>query len=163
MIFLFTAYCMEVSANLLSVQQRFNTVKLKHVKKHRKKLYALKQSENVIFVHEIGKRKTPLQKSMETFEDYLSRLKKYNHKIHIYGGRNSYSKTDHDATFMRMKEDAIGNGQLKPAYNLQHGMDSEYITWLTIGPQPTDTNMPEWEKADDGPYQAFQKQNRLCK
>jgi hypothetical protein len=38
-----------------------------------------------------------------------------------------------------MKEDAMGNGQLKPAYNLQHGVDSEYITWLTIGPQPTDT------------------------
>jgi hypothetical protein len=38
-----------------------------------------------------------------------------------------------------MKEDAMGNGQLKPAYNLQHGVDSEYITWLTIGPQPADT------------------------
>ena len=55
------------------------------------------------------------------------------------GSRNSYSKTDHDATFMRMKEDAMGNGQLKAGYNLQHGVDSEYITWLTIGPQPTDT------------------------
>ena len=116
-----------------------DTVKMKHVKKLRKKLYALKQSENVVFVHGIGKRKMPLQKSIETLEDYLSRFKKYNHQIHICGGRNSYSKTDHDATFMRMKEDAMGNGQLKPAYNLQHGVDSEYITWLTIGPQPTDT------------------------
>ena len=116
-----------------------DTVKMKHVKKLRKKLYALRQSENVVFVHGIGKRKTPLQKSIETLEDYLSRLKKYNHQIHICGGRNSYSKTDHDATFMRMKEDAMGNGQLKPAYNLQHGVDSEYITWLTTGPQPTDT------------------------
>ena len=113
-----------------------NTIKMKHVKKLRKKLYALKQSENVVFVHGAGKRKTPLQRSMETLEDYLSRLKKYNQQIHICGGRNSYSKTDHDATFMRMKEDAMGNGQLKPAYNLQHGVDSEYITWLTIGPQP---------------------------
>ena len=52
---------------------------------------------------------------------------------------NSYSKTDEDATFMRLKEDAMLNGQLKPAYNLQHGVDSEYIVWLTIGPQPTDT------------------------
>ena len=116
-----------------------DTVKMKHVKKLRKKLYALRQSENVVFVHGIGKRKTPLQKSIETLEGYLSRLKKYNHQIHICGGRNSYSKTDHDATFMRMKEDAMGNGQLKPAYNLQHGVDSEYITWLTIGQQPTDT------------------------
>ena len=116
-----------------------NTIKIKHVKKLRRKLYALKQSENVVFVHGTGKRKTPLQKSIETLEDYLARLKKYNQEIYICGERNSYSKTDHDATFMRMKEDAMGNGQLKPAYNLQHGVDSEYITWLTIGPQPTDT------------------------
>jgi len=102
-----------------------NTIKIKHVKRLRKKLYALKEAEQVVFVHGIGKRKTPLQK--------------YNHQIHICGKRNSYSKTDHDATFMRMKEDAMGNGQPKPAYNLQHGVDSEYITWLTIGPQPTDT------------------------
>lgn len=33
----------------------------------------------------------------------------------------------------------MGNGQLKAGYNLQHGVNSEYITWLTIGPQPTDT------------------------
>lgn len=52
-----------------------NTIKMKHAKKLRKKLYVLKQSENVIFVHGTGKRKTPLQKSMETLEDYLSRLK----------------------------------------------------------------------------------------
>jgi hypothetical protein len=40
---------------------------------------------------------------------------------------------------MRMKEDAMGNGQLKAGYNVQHGVDSEYITWLTVGPEPTDT------------------------
>ena len=116
-----------------------STIKMKHVRKLRKKLYALKESEHVVFVHGTGKRKTPLQKSIETLEGYLAKLKEYNQKIHICGERNSYSKTDHDATFMRMKEDAMGNGQLKPAYNLQHGVDSEYITWLTVGPQPTDT------------------------
>ena len=41
------------------------------------------------------------------------------------GSRNSDSKTDVDATFMRMKEDAMKNGQLKPAYNVQHGVDAE--------------------------------------
>ena len=40
---------------------------------------------------------------------------------------------------MRMKENAMKNGQLKPAYNGQHGVDAEYITWLTVGPEPTDT------------------------
>jgi len=57
----------------------------------------------------------------------------------VCGERNSYSKTDLDATFMRMKKDAMLNGQLKPAYNLQHGVDSEYITWLDISPRPTDS------------------------
>lgn len=52
-----------------------NTIKIKHVKRLRKKLYALKEAEQVVFVHGIGKRKTPLQKSIETLEDYLERLK----------------------------------------------------------------------------------------
>ena len=55
------------------------------------------------------------------------------------GQRNSYSKTDKDATFMRMKEDHMRNGQLKPAYNVQFGVDSEYIVWASVGPQTTDT------------------------
>lgn len=50
-----------------------------------------------------------------------------------------YEKSGPDATFMRMKEDAMLNGQLKPAYNIQHGVDSEYITWIDISPRPTDT------------------------
>ena len=136
-----------------------DTVKMKHVKRLRKKLYALKESENIVFVYGAGQRKTPLQKSIETLEDYLSRLKKYNQQIHICGERNSYSKTDQDATFMRMKEDAMGNGQLKPAYNLQHGVDSEYITWLTIGPQPTDTTtlIPFLKEAEE--YLDFKYKN----
>jgi transposase len=117
-----------------------DTVKIKHVKKLRKKLYALKKSENIDFVYGCGKRKTPLQRSIEKLEEYLSKSKEYIHKVYTCGDRNSYSKTDTDATFMRMKEDAMKNGQLKPAYNVQHGVDSEYITWLTVGPQPTDTN-----------------------
>ena len=95
-----------------------NTVKMKHVKRLRKKLYALKEAENLVFVHGIGKRKSPLQKSSETLEAHLDKLKEYNQKLYICGKRNSFSKTDHDATFMRMKEDAMGNGQLsyiKPA------------------------------------------------
>lgn len=90
-------------------------------------------------MHGTGKRKSHLQKSIETLEEYLEKLKEYTQKLYICGERNSYSKTDHDATFMRMKEDAMGNGQLKAGYNLQHGVDSEYITWLSIRPQATDT------------------------
>ena len=81
-----------------------------------------------MFVHGIGKRKSQIQKSIETLEGSMEKLKEYTQKIHLCGDRNSYSKTDPDATFMRMKEDHMQNGQLKPAYNLQHGVDSEYIT-----------------------------------
>ena len=116
-----------------------NKVKIKHIKKLRKRLYELKKLEGIKFVHGCGKRKTTLQKSIEKLEEYLSKFKEYNQKVYTCGDRNSYSKTDKDATFMRMKEDAMKNGQLKPAYNVQHGVDSEYITWLTVGPQPTDT------------------------
>ena len=44
--------------------------------------------------------------------------------------RKSYSKTDLEATFMRMKDDHMRNGQLKPGYNLQIGVESEYIVGL---------------------------------
>ena len=139
-----------------------DTVKMKHVKRLRKKLYALKQDENIVFVHGIGKRKTQLQKSIETLEEYLDRLKGYTKKLHICGKRNSYSKTDPDATFMRMKEDSMGNGQLKPAFNLQHGVDSEYIVWLTVGPQPTDTTtlIPFLKETEE--YLAFKYQKIIA-
>lgn len=116
-----------------------NQVSLHHLKRLRKKLYKIKSQENITFVHGIGKRKSPLQKSIEQLETYLDKLKEYTQKLYKCGDRNSYSKTDLDATFMRMKEDAMLNGQLKPGYNLQHGVDAQYITWLTVGPQPTDT------------------------
>ena len=116
-----------------------NKVQIKHMKKLRKKLYALKRQENIVFVHGCGRRKSQLQKSIEELEDHTAKIKEYTQKIHTAGKRNSYSKTDTDATFMRMKEDAMKNGQLKPAYNIQHGVDGEYITWLTSGPQPNDT------------------------
>lgn len=132
----FVAECEELYGIKLVYE---NQVKMKHAKKLRKKLYTLKEKENIEFVHGCGKRKTQLQRSIEKLEEYLNKLKEYTQKIHICGERNSYSKTDNDATFMRMKEDAMKNGQLKPGYNLQHGVDSEYIVWLTLGDQPTDT------------------------
>lgn len=116
-----------------------NTIKMYHLKKMMKKLKKIKKEEGVIFVHGKGKRKTSLQKAIEKLSNYIDRLKNYTNSLHIMGERNSYSKTDKDATFMRMKEDHMKNGQLKPGYNIQFGVDSEYITWVTIGPQPTDT------------------------
>lgn len=114
-------------------------ISLHTLKRLRKKLYRIKADEGIEFVKGPGKRKTTLQKSTETLEGYIDKLKEYIQKLNLCGNRNSYSKTDTDATFMRMKEDAMRNGQLKPAYNLQHGVDSEYVTWLDVFPNPNDT------------------------
>ena len=62
-----------------------NVIKIKHLKRLRKKLYALKDAEHITFVHGTGKRKTPLQKSIEALEEALSKLKEYTQKIHICG------------------------------------------------------------------------------
>ncbi|MGL5890362.1 MAG: IS1182 family transposase [Bacteroidia bacterium] len=53
--------------------------------------------------------------------------------------RSSYSKTDHDATFMRMKEDHMKNGQLKPAYNLQISSNNRYIVNYSLHQTTADT------------------------
>ena len=55
----------------------------------------------------------------EKAQSYAERLNKYTSYLEILGERNSFSKTDKEATFMRMKEDYMRNGQLKPGYNLQ--------------------------------------------
>ena len=90
----------------------------------------LKKSE---FVYGTGRRKSLFQKQYEKLEDCCRRLKEYAHHIEICGdARNSYSKTDHDATFMRIKTDYMGNDQLLPAYNLQAAICDEYIAVIDV-------------------------------
>ena len=115
-----------------------STTKLHQLKKLRKRMRKVLRQQNVVFVYGRGKHKTVLQRDFETLDGYIKRLKDYAWKLHICGSRNSFAKTDTDATFMRMKEDAMRNGQLKPAYNVQYGIDSEFVTWATVGPQPSD-------------------------
>ena len=79
------------------------------------------------------------KKSKEFKKDILPRKQKYEKSLETFRGRNSYSKTDQGATFMRMKEDAMLNGQLKPGYNIQIGTENRYIVGFTIHPNPTDT------------------------
>ena len=95
--------------------------------------------EHIEFVHGSGARKTQLQRDIETAEAYLEKLIEYEDSISICDQRNSYSKTDHDATFLHMKEDHMHNGQLKPGYNLQVGSDSGYAVWAALFPDPNDT------------------------
>ena len=69
----------------------------------------------------------------------VSKMKEYERHLGIMGERNSYSKTDPDATFMRMKEDAMLNGQLKPGYNIQIATENQFITNYAVYQRPTDT------------------------
>lgn len=72
-------------------------------------------------------------------KNWPANIAKYNEQETILAGRNSFSKTDTDATFMRMKEDHMKNGQLKPGYNLQISTESQLITNYSIHQNPTDT------------------------
>ena len=82
----------------------------------------------ISFVHGRGHRRTVEQRHYEKLSEYKKKLNEYVEKLTICGeNRNSYSKTDHDATFMRMKRDYMGNDQLLPAYNVQLGIADEYI------------------------------------
>jgi transposase len=66
-------------------------------------------------------------------------VEKYTEQEKILNKRNSYSKTDTDATFMRMKEDHMKNGQLKPAYNVQMSSSNQFIVNYSLHQNPTDT------------------------
>ena len=86
----------------------------------------------VQFVHGRGKRKSKTQKDLELFRIFLERQTIYDWHTASFGGRNNYSKTDPDATFMHMKDDHMRNAQLKPGYNVQIAVDSEYIVGTDI-------------------------------
>lgn len=93
---------------------------------------------NTVFVYGRGMRKTQLQRDMEMLDELLLRKAKYAGYRDTFKGRNSFSKTDPDATFMRMKEDHMKNGQLKPGYNLQLGVEGEYIVGVSISAERSD-------------------------
>ena len=85
----------------------------------------------------LGKEERKALKQIET--DSVPRMNRYKEQLETMGSRNSYSKTDPDATFMRMKEDAMLNGQLKPGYNIQISTENQFITNFGIYQRPTDT------------------------
>ena len=101
------------------------------------------------FVHGKGARKTSIQKKYEGLIEFKDKLTKYAEHIEICGEkRNSYSKTDNDATFMRVKRDYMGNDQLLPAYNMQIAVCDEYIASLDVKQYATDVDcfIPLMEK-----------------
>ncbi len=111
----------------------------------------------------LSKKETKTVKELE--EKHLPKLVEYENHLKTLGRRNSYSKTDPNATFMRMKEDHMKNGQLKPAYNVQISTENQYFTHIDFFSNPTDFltfkpfndgfkarygKMPQKEVADSG-------------
>ena len=88
--------------------------------------------------------------------EWPNNLAKYKVQQEVLQNRNSYSRTDTDATFMRMKEDHMKNGQLKPAYNLQVSSNNQFIVNYSLHQNPTDTRtLPSHLES----YQKLYKQN----
>ena len=91
------------------------------------------QLDDKTFVHGKWKHKSVQQRHYEWLRQYADKLREYVEKIAICGpDRNSYSKTDHSATFMRIKTDYMGNDQLLPAYNVQIAVADEYIAMVDV-------------------------------
>lgn len=97
------------------------------------------EKAGIDFVYGKGSRKTNLQRFYEQFVEYREKLSEYKEHLEIMGpNRNSYSKTDKDATFMHMKDDHMRNSQLKPGYNLQIGVSDEYILHFNLSAERND-------------------------
>ena len=112
-------------------------------------LIRIADGEGIAFVMGKGQRKSRLQKLYEELQSCGERLMKYKECFEIMGkDRNSYSKTDIEATFMRMKEDHMLNGQLKPAYNVQIAVENYFIIHTYVSNDRTDYNtlIPVLEK-----------------
>jgi len=110
------------------------------------------------FVSGKGKRKPEWQKRHEELHKLWERWTKYEEQLFEIGNkRNSMSKTDKDATFMRMKEDHMKNGQLKPAYNVQLAVNSEYVTGVAAFSNRADsgTLIPFLEHIERGQGQSY--------
>lgn len=108
------------------------------------KINADKVAQTIDKINEALKDK-PVSKAVTQKLNYAKKhwpanLEKYEQQEKIMGEqRSSYSKTDHDATFMRMKEDHLLNGQLKPAYNVQISTNSQFIANYSVHQKTTDT------------------------
>ena len=78
--------------------------------------------------------KQKLQSAANRLEKEADKLSKYENQEELLGDRNSYSKTDPDATFMRLKDD-----RLRPAYNIQISTENQFVTNYSASQNASDT------------------------
>lgn len=101
--------------------------------------------KNTIAAIESALKDKPVDKKVKQKLNYAKRhwpanLERYEQQTEVLNNRGSFSKTDPDATFMRMKEDHMKNGQLKPGYNLQLSTNDQFILNYSLHCNPNDTN-----------------------
>ena len=109
--------------------------------KLQKNLMMIAEGEGMEFVYGKGRKKSEIQQLYEELEACGSKLMEYKECFEIMEkDRNSYSKTDLEATFMRMKDDHMMNGQLKPAYNVQIAVENYFIIHAYVSNDRTDYN-----------------------
>ena len=98
------------------------------------------------------------KKQLKELEKKRNKLQEYDQHLEVMGERNSYSKTDPDATFMHMKEDAMRNGQTKPGYNLQIATENQFITDFALYANRTDTlTLPSFLESFKSRYHRYTK------
>ena len=105
-------------------------------------LQLIRNNYPCLFAQGKGKRKDEFQRYYEECEKLKEKALEYSEKIEICGTRNSYSKSDHDATFMHGKEDYYCNtGIFRAAYNIQIGVSDEYIRYIGVYQNPADISV----------------------
>ena len=109
--------------------------------KLQKNLMTIAENEGIKFVYGKGKKKSEIQQLYEELDACGTKLMEYKECFEVMGKeRNSYSKTDLAATFMRMKDDHMMNGQLKAAYNVQIAVENYFIVHTYVSNDRTDYN-----------------------
>jgi transposase len=111
------------SASLMKMTDKINACTRKQEARTKEEKQAVKKQEE----------------QLKGLRNHQQKLQEYGNKLDMMADRNSYSKTDTDATFMRMKEDAMNSGQTKPGYNLQTGTVNQYIANFGLYSNPGDT------------------------
>ncbi len=87
---------------------------------------------------QLGENKKMARQLDKLTTEQLPKLMDYEEQERLLDGRSSYSKTDPDATFMRTKDDHLGNSQLKPCYNIMAGTEGQFILNYTVHQTPSD-------------------------
>ena len=128
----------KLSNNKLLIIDNMDIYSLKQIKQG---LMVIADGESISLLSGKGHKKSQLLRLYHNTQRYVERLERYANNYELMGtDRNSYSKTDNDATFMRMKDDHMMNGQLKPGYNVQYGTENHFIIDMLVTNDRTDYN-----------------------